>query len=137
MTLSEPEPDANADSPPKGFFAARVDSVGFALKGLAELARSETHFQIEILATVVVVGLGLWFRIEPGEWLAVSLAIGLVMTTEAMNSAIERLVDFVHPKWHPEAGRVKDLAAGACLLAVICSLAVAGFVFGTRLVALF
>lgn len=131
------EPDTNADSAPKGFFAARVASVGFALKGLFGLTKTETHFQIALLAAAVTFGVGFWLRIEPGEWLAVSLVIGLVLVTEAMNTAIERFVDLVHPACHPDAGRVKDLAAGASLLAVLCSLVVASIVFGPRLVALF
>ena len=76
-------------------------------------------------------------RIEAGEWLAVSLVIALVLVTEAMNTAVERFVDLVHPARHPDAGRVKDLAAGASLIAVLCSLVVAAIVFGPRLVALF
>ena len=134
---SESEPATNADSSPKGFFAARVASVGFALKGLVGLTKTETHFQVALLGAVVTVGVCFWFRIEPGEWLAVSLVIGLVLITEAINTAIERFVDLVHPARHPDAGRVKDLAAGASLIAVLCSLAVAAIVFGPRLVALF
>lgn len=131
------EPDTNADSPSKGFFATRVASVGFALKGLVGLTRTETHFQIALLAAAVTVGAGFWLRIEAGEWLAVSLVIALVLVTEAMNTAVERFVDLVHPARHPDAGRVKDLAAGASLIAVFCSLVVAAIVFGPRLVALF
>lgn len=121
----------------RNFLAKRVASVGYAWRGLVELARSETHFQIDLLAMIAVVALGIGFRIEPVEWLAVSLAIGLVLACEAINTALERFGDLVHPERHPDAGRVKDMAAGAVLTAVVSSVAVGVIVFGPRVAALF
>lgn len=126
---------SNTDSARAGFLAARVASVRFAWLGLVEIARTETHFRIDLLAMCLVVALGVFFEIERTEWLAVSLSIGLVLTCEALNTVVERLVDLVHPERHPDAGRVKDMAAGAALVAVLCSLAVAAFVFGPRIFA--
>jgi diacylglycerol kinase (ATP) len=116
----------------KGFFSARVVSVGIAWRGLVQIVRTEIHFKIDLLAMLLVISLGLYFQIERMEWLAVSLTIGLVLVCEAFNTVIERLVDLVHPERHPDAGRVKDMAAGASL----CSLVVAVFVFGPRISAL-
>lgn len=117
----------------KRFFSARIASLGFACRGLLEIVRTEVHFQIDLLAMLLVVGLGVFFQIERMEWLAISLTIGLVLVCEAFNTVIERLVDLVHPERHPDAGRVKDMAAGAALVSAICSLVVAGFVFGPRI----
>lgn len=128
--------ETQADSVRSGFFAARLASIGFAWRGLVAIARTETHFQIDLLAVAIVVAFGVFFQIERTEWLAVSLAIGLVLSCEALNTVVERLVDLVHPARHPDAGRVKDMAAGAVLVAALCSLVVAAFVFGPRILAL-
>jgi diacylglycerol kinase (ATP) len=120
----------------KRFFSARVVSVRFAWRSLVQIVRTEIHFKIDLLAMLLVISLGLYFQIERMEWLAVSLTIGLVLVCEAFNTVIERLVDLVHPERHPDAGRVKDMAAGAALVAALCSLVVAGFVFGPRISAL-
>jgi diacylglycerol kinase (ATP) len=133
--LSEPQ-DPQSGPVRKGFFSARVASFGFAWRGLVEIVRTEIHFKIDLLAMLLVVALGVFFQIERMEWLAVSLTIGLVLVCEAFNTVIERLVDFVHPERHPDAGRVKDMAAGAAFVGALCSLVVAGFVFGPRISAL-
>ena len=73
----------------------------------------------------------------PGlEWIAVILAIGLCMTAEAFNTAIESVVDLASPEQHPLAGRAKDVAAGAVLLAAMTAVVVGVIVFGPRLLAI-
>lgn len=137
MSKPQREPnDPQSNAVFKGFFPARVASFGFAWRGFVEIARSEIHFKIDLLAMLLAVALGLFFQIERMEWLAISLTIGLVLVCEAFNTVFERLVDLVHPERHPDAGRVKDMAAGASLIAMLCSLVVAGFVFGPRISAL-
>ena len=75
-------------------------------------------------------------KITCAEWLAVIAAIGLVWTAEGLNTAIEALVDLVSPEQHPLAGRAKDVAAGAVLLAALAATAIGLLVFGPRLLAL-
>lgn len=57
------------------------------------------------------------------------LAVGVVWAAEAANTSVEYLVDLVHPEWHPLAGRVKDLAAAAVLLAALAAAGVGMLVF--------
>jgi len=70
------------------------------------------------------------------SWALLILSIGIVWSAEAFNSAIEFLVDLVHPQWDDKAGRIKDLAAAAVLLVSIASALVGVLVFGARLVEL-
>ena len=72
--------------------------------------------------------------IPPTEWLALILAIGLVLSAEALNTAIERMVDRVEPQWHPAARDAKDLAAAGVLIASVFSFIVGVILFGARLV---
>ena len=110
-----------------------VRSVRFAVQGLATLVRSENNARIHTLAMVLAVGAGLYFRIPARDWLWLALAITLVFTTEALNTALEKLVDLVSPERRPLAGQIKDLAAGAVLITALFALGVAWVVFGTYL----
>ena len=121
---------------PAGFFAARMASFRHAFRGVAFAIRSETHVRIDLVVTVAVVGAGLYFDLTTSEWCSIALAIGLVIASEILNTAIERLVDIVSPEHNAAAGRVKDIAAGATLVAAGCSVVVGVLVFGPRLVVL-
>ena len=98
------------------------------------MLRSEFNARIHAIATILVLVAGVFFGIERSEWLAVTLAITAVWTTEAVNTAIEALCDAVTQREQPLIGRAKDLAAGAVLLAAIGATAVAVIVFGRRIV---
>lgn len=110
-----------------------IRSVRYAVQGLSTLVRSENNARIHALAVVVVVGAGLVVGISPQDWLWIALAVTLVLTAEALNTALEKLVDLVSPERRPLAGQVKDLAAGAVLLTALFALVVAGVVFGNAL----
>jgi diacylglycerol kinase len=108
-----------------------IRSVRFAVQGLTTLVRSENNARIHALAVLVVIGAGIYFQITARDWLWIALAITLVFTTEAVNTALEKLVDLVSPERRPLAGQIKDLAAGAVLLTALFALVVAGVVFGS------
>lgn len=89
----------------------------FALAGVAEVLRRERSFRTQVLiaiAAVIVVVL-----IRPGlVWTAlVVVAIALVLALEMVNSAIEYMIDHIHPDVAPEIRRAKDVAAAAVLVA--------------------
>lgn len=90
-----------------------------ALHGLADLVRNERHAQIHLICSLALVPVGLWLRLERRDWAVLVLAMGLVWTAEALNTAVERLADAVHPEHHPLVGRAKDVAAAGVLLAAL------------------
>ncbi len=108
----------------------RFKSCGYALKGLAGIVTSGPNMAIMLLAVAVVIGAGIYFNIDKQDWALVAIAFTMVIVAEAFNTAIERLTDIAHPHHNPKAGHVKDLAAGAVLLTVLCSLVIAWVVFG-------
>jgi diacylglycerol kinase len=110
-----------------------IKSVPHAFRGILTLIKSENNFRIHLLAVVVVVIVGLKMDLSEGEWLAVILTMGGVLALEALNTAIEAVVDLVSPEFHPLAKKAKDVAAGAVLLFVFAALAVAGVILGNRL----
>lgn len=118
---------------PAGFFASRCASFRHAFRGLGFAIRSEIHVRIHLVATLVVIGAGLYFDLSLTEWSSVSLAIGLVIASEILNTAIERLVDIIRPKHDVAAGQVKDIASAAVLIAALAAAVVGVLVFGPRL----
>ena len=119
--------------PPGGLWRRRVASFGHAVRGVGAALRSEVHLQVHALATVVVLGLGLYHGITRLEWALVAVAVAGVWTAELVNTAIEALTDLASPAHHPLAGKAKDVAAGAVLLAALGALAVGALVFGPRI----
>ena len=119
----------------RGFFSREAESFACAFRGIAALLKSEVHARIHLVATIVVIALGWWCHIAPGEWIAVILSIGLVWVAEALNTAIEYVADLAHPDEHPEVKKLKDLAAASVLFASVVALAVGLIVFWPRLCA--
>jgi diacylglycerol kinase (ATP) len=99
--------------------------------------RSELHLQFHAVATVVVLGAGYYVGLSTLEWALVALSVSSVWAAELFNTAIETLTNLVSPGYHPLAGKAKDVAAGAVLLAALGALVVGGLVFGPKVWALF
>ena len=119
-----------------GLLRRRIASFGHAFRGVGAALRSELHLQFHAVASVVVLGLGLYFRLTTTEWALVALAVAGVWAAELFNTAIETLTNLVSPDYHPLAGKAKDVAAGAVLLASFGAVAVGGCVFGPKIWAL-
>ena len=100
------------------------------------LLRTQPNARIHVVVAVIVVAGGCFFGITRGEWCAVVGAIGLVLTAEGINTAIEAAVDLASPDRHPLAERAKDVAAGAVLLASLAAAIIGLLVFGPRILAL-
>lgn len=113
----------------KTFIKKRIKSFGYAFQGIGSFLRKEPNAWIHCTAVVVVTSLGLYYGISATEWCIVILCFGLVLMAEAFNTAIERLVDLVSPDFHPLAGTIKDVAAGAVLLGAIAVAIVGGILF--------
>lgn len=101
----------------------------YAFWGLAHLWREQLNVKVHATATILVIGLGFFLQVSRLDWLALILAIGLVLTAEALNTAIEHLADAVTTEQHPLIGKAKDVGAGAVLLAAITAALVAVLVY--------
>lgn len=108
---------------------------GYALAGLVTAWRTQRNVRIHAAAAAAVVVAGALLRLSPLAWAVVALAIGLVLTAELLNTALEALVDLVSPQDHPLAKAAKDVAAAAVLVASLAALAVAVCVLAGALAA--
>ena len=115
---------------------ARLRSFGPAFKGLLTLLRYEHNARIHLAAALVAIGLGIWLKISPFEWLAVVLCIGGVFAAELFNTAIEQMADEITTEENAQIGRAKDLAAGGVLVMAIVAFVVGLVIFGPKLLAL-
>jgi len=121
---------------PDSYLNGRLRSFGHAFRGLKILLQTQHNARIHAVATLLVVAAGALFGISLAEWALVALAVAAVWTAEALNSAIEFLVDLASPDFHPLAAKAKDLAAGAVLAAAIGALVVGVLVFGPHVLKL-
>ena len=130
-TLAQPPTGSNGKQSTSMKYDIRkqIRSFGFAWKGIIHGANREQNLRFHLCVALLTIFAGIGFGISRHEWIAVILCIGLVITAELMNSAVERVVDLASPEQHPLAGQAKDLAAGAVLVSAIAAIIVGAFIF--------
>ena len=101
------------------FVTNRLKSVRYALRGAWLLLRTESSIQIQAVIAALVTVAGFYYGISAVEWMVQLLAIGLVMGVEGVNTAVEKLADYVQPNHDPRIGRLKDISAGAVMIASV------------------
>lgn len=109
-----------------------VKSFGYAIKGLASAFGTEKHLQFHLLAAVAVTVIGFWVQLNTTEWSVIIICIAMVFVAELFNTAIEKLVDLVSPEYNKTAGLVKDVAAGAVLIASVAAAVVGVIIIGSK-----
>jgi diacylglycerol kinase (ATP) len=72
---------------------------------------------------------GFYFNITTTEWLFQVFAIGLVMSVEGLNTAVEKVADFIHPEFHERIGFIKDIAAGAVFFAALTAIVIGAIIY--------
>lgn len=110
-------------------FRKLINSFKFAIEGITYCVRSERNIKIHLCATVVVGILGWTQHLSPDKIALLIFAVALVLIAEMFNTAIEAVVDMISPQFNPLAKIVKDIAAGAVLLAAIAALAIGYILF--------
>ena len=102
-------------------FKKQLRSFGYAWRGIRCCVGKEQNLSFHLITTAVVTTAGCFFGISRGEWMILIGCFGVVIAAELFNSSLERLVDLVSPQYHPLAGQVKDIAAGAVLVCAIAA----------------
>ena len=95
------------------FFTGRFKSLGFALKGAYKLITTEHSIMVQCTIIIILTIAGFTFNISKSEWMFQIVASGLVLSIEGLNTAVEKVADFIHPDYHERIGFIKDIAAGA------------------------
>ncbi len=105
--------------PKESFFKNRVRSVGFAFRGAWLLLKTEASIQIQFALAIIVTIAGIYYEISTIEWIIQIFAVVLVMGIEGLNTAVEKISDYVQPEFDLKIGFIKDIAAGAVLFVSI------------------
>lgn len=97
-----------------------IRSFGHALRGIKYATRGR-NFRIQIVCGAIAITLSTYLHISKTDWLLVILAIGLVLSMEATNTAVEEICNKFHPEKHPHIALIKDLSAGAVLIGALAA----------------
>ena len=116
----------------KKFISGRFKSLGFAFKGAVKLATTEHSVMVQSSIAVLLVIAGFYFEISREEWMFQTLALGLVLSVESLNTAAEKLADFIHPDYHKRIGFIKDIAAGGVFFAAMAAIAIWSMIYLPR-----
>lgn len=106
------------------FVKGRLKSVTYAFKGALKLISTEHSIMVQFSLGLLMTIAGFYFNISHEEWLFQIFAIGLVLSVEGLNTAIEKVADFIHPSYHEKIGFIKDIAAGAVFFAAMTAIAI-------------
>lgn len=106
-----------------------------AFRGLSYAFRHEHNFQIEIVFAILVFFLAFLFRLSSMEQSILFIMVGIVLSLELLNTAIERLVDMTKSRIHPYAKLVKDIMAAAVLVSSLCAVLIGFIIFLPRVAA--
>jgi diacylglycerol kinase (ATP) len=106
------------------FFMGRLKSIGYAVKGCYKLITTEHSIMVQFTLSIILIIAGFYFNISREEWMFQILAFGLVLAVESLNTAIEKVADFIHPEFSNRIGLIKDIAAGGVFFAAIAAISV-------------
>jgi len=113
----------------KTFLTGRLKSFGFAIKGAIKLITTEHSVMVQSSIGLIMIIVGFYFHITHEEWMIQTLAVGLVLGIEGLNTAVEKVADFIHPEYHERIGFIKDIAAGAVFFAALTAILVGCMIY--------
>ncbi|HUH51291.1 MAG TPA: diacylglycerol kinase family protein [Flavobacterium sp.] len=111
------------------FVTGRIKSVKYAVVGAYKLITTEHSVMVQFSVGILITILGFVFDITKTEWMFQTMAIGMVLSTEGINTAVEKIADFIHPEFHTRIGFIKDIAAGAVTFAALTAFTVGAIIY--------
>lgn len=93
------------------------------------MIRTEPSIKVQMIIAIIVTIAGFYFEISTTEWLFQIFAIGLVMGIEGLNTAVEKISDYVQPEFDEKIGFIKDISAGAVMLVSIAASLVGAIIY--------
>ncbi len=117
------------DTPEEFSLIKRAKSFTYAGRGIYVFIKTTHNAWIHLFILAVAVILGFYLGITKIEWMFLVLAGGLVLVTEALNTAIEIDIDLTSPEYHPYAKDTKDVAAGAVLISAVVAAIIGAMIF--------
>jgi undecaprenol kinase len=101
----------------------------YAFRGLIRLIQTEQNARVHLVFAIIMGVCAIAFHINHTEAAVLFFAVVLVFAIEIINTAVEKLLDVVHPESHSQIAFVKDALAGAVLIAATIAATVFVLVF--------
>ncbi|MFB3896424.1 MAG: diacylglycerol kinase family protein [bacterium] len=114
-------------------FRGLLESMKFALNGIAYLFIYHRNMRIIFLCGLFTFIMGMYFKLNRAELVALSVTITIVFMAEIFNTAIEMMMDMVKVKYHTLIKLIKDIAAAVVLLASLNAIAVGYILFAKKI----
>lgn len=111
-------------------------SVKNCLDGISYVTKNEKNFKREIALGIIALILSYILKIDKIEFIIILTMICLVLTTEIINTAIERAVDLVTKEYHELARIAKDVSAGSVLVTSTFALIIGIIIFMPKIITL-
>lgn len=112
-----------------------INSFKYAVQGLVQAFKSEKNMKIHVLIAFLVILAGMFFKISIIEWIICIALIGVVISAELFNTAIETTVDLAMPEKNEKAKIAKDVSASAVLILAISSAIIGLIIFCPKITA--
>ena len=109
-------------------------SISYAWQGIRLTFKEQRNFRIHSVVALLVISTGILLKISSNEWYITIVCVGMVLSAELLNSAIEKVVDLVSPEWNKKAGDIKDASAAAVLILAITSAIIGCLIFGNHVI---
>lgn len=97
--------------------------------GIWFVLKTEKNFKIQSIAALAVIVLSFAVGLSKWEWIVIVLLIGMVLSLELINSTVEKVVDIIHPRFHGQVKVIKDILAGAVLIAATIAAIIGVIIF--------
>ena len=111
----------------------RIRSFRYAIIGLRRFVNREHNARIHLVATILVIIAARVLDVSAMEWAVLAVVTGMVWVAEILNTCVEKLADHITKERHPEIEFIKDLAAGAVLVAAVVAVVAGSFIFIPKL----
>ena len=106
-----------------------LHSLNKAVEGFLHVVRHERNMRIHFSIAFLILLIAVFLGVPRVDWLILCVATCLVLMAEMLNTAIEEMLNLLHPKYHATVGLVKDISAGMVLVAVANALILGFFIF--------
>lgn len=113
----------------QAFVRGRIKSVKYAVIGAYKLLTTEHSIMVQFSTALLMVAGGFYYNISNIEWMIQFIVFGLVLSIEGLNTAVEKIADFIHPDYNEKIGFIKDIAAGSVFFAAMSAIAVGCLIY--------
>lgn len=111
------------------FFKTRLKSITFVLKGMLLLIKTEDAIKAQSIIFILFTALGFYFDISLEDWKWQLFCFALIFSAEGLNTAIEKICNFIHPEHHKQIGFIKDISAGAVGFSALFSIVISILIY--------